>query len=65
MCKMGVDHTKAINETIVSVINSPMKRISSGEAKKILRNCGILDAQNQIKKAYQNIIIKTSSKNND
>ena len=39
MCKMGVDHTKAINETIVSVINSPMKRISSGEAKKILRNC--------------------------
>lgn len=58
MCKMGVDHMKATNETIVSVINSPTKRISSGEAKEILRNCGILDENNRVKDVCWDIIMQ-------
>ncbi len=60
MCGIGVDNMKTINETIVRVATTPNKGITTTEAKAILRNCGILNRDNQIKRVYKNIVFKAN-----
>lgn len=60
MCGMGVDYMETINETIVRVATSPGKKISTAEAVTILKNCGILNKNNQIKGAYKNIVFSNN-----
>ena len=58
MCIIGVDYMRTINETIVRVATSSNKKITATEAKTILRNCGILNKNNQVENAYKNIVFK-------
>lgn len=51
---------------IEDIINSPRwSSISKEEAYEILRKCGILDENNQIIDAYNDIITKTDDSSND
>ena len=56
MSDRSVNDMVAINNTINKIINSPQKDITVSEAKKVLRECGILNGKNQIKPAYKSII---------
>lgn len=60
MCKIGADYMRTVNETIIKVATSPIKKITVTEAKTILRNCGILNKDNQIKGVYKGMILKSS-----
>lgn len=65
MYNIGVDYMKTVNDTILKVATSPDKLITTLEAEYILRNCGILNKNNQIKNVYKDIVLKTSKHNND
>lgn len=60
MHEIGADYMKTVNETIIKVATSPNKKITTAEARTILRNCGILNKNNQIKTVYRAIIINKS-----
>lgn len=60
MCRIGADDMKTINETIIRVATAPNKKITTTEAQNILRNCGILNRDNQIKGVYKNIVFKAN-----
>lgn len=60
MCGIGVDYMETINETITRVATSPGKRISTAEAVTILKNCGILNKNNQIKGVYKDIVFSNN-----
>ncbi len=60
MCKIGADYMRTVNETIIKVATSPIKKITVTEARTILRNCGILNKDNQIKGVYKGMILKSS-----
>lgn len=64
MCRIGVDYMRTTNETIMRIATSPNKSMTTTEAKKILRNCGILNGKNQVNSAYQNMISKSSEASN-
>lgn len=51
--------------TIDKIIESPTKKISKEEAMEVLRSCGILDKNNNIKSAYKNILTKEKDVKND
>lgn len=51
--------------TIDKIIETPTKKPTKEEAKKILRSCGILDNKNNIKSAYKKIITEGSNTQND
>lgn len=50
---------RTVNETIIKVATSPIKKITVTEARTILRNCGILNKDNQIKGVYKDMILKS------
>ena len=60
MCKIGADYMRTVNETIIKVATSPIKKITVTEARTILRNCGILNKDNQIKGVYKGMVLKSS-----
>lgn len=60
MCRIGADDMRTINETITRVATAPNKKITATEAKTILRNCGILNRNNQIRGIYKNIVFKAN-----
>lgn len=52
---------KTVNDTILKVATSPDKLITTLEAEYILRNCGILNKNNQIEPIYKNIILEKTN----
>lgn len=60
MCKIGADYMRTVNETIIRVATTPSKKITVAEAKSILRNCGILNKNYQIKNVYKDILLKSN-----
>lgn len=65
MCRIGADYMKTVNETIIKIATSPGRKITATEAKNILRNCGILNKDNQIKGVYKNIVFEVSDTTNE
>lgn len=59
MYERSVNDMISINNSINKIIHSPQKKISTSEARKILRDCGIFNSKNQIKSAYKGIIIES------
>lgn len=61
MYDRSVKDMVAINNTIDKIINSPQKKITTSEARRILRECGILNRKNEIEPVYKNIIKESAS----
>lgn len=59
MYRTGVDYMQAVNEAIIRVATSPGKKITEAEARGILKDCGIMGKNNQIKSVYKKIIVKS------
>lgn len=51
--------------TIDKIIEAPTKKPSKEEAAKILRSCGILDENNNIKPEFKEILTEGNNKKND
>lgn len=49
----------SLADLIKSTLDNPPKEYTVDEAQKTLRNCGILDENNNITEAYKDIIVKT------
>lgn len=62
MCKRGMKDMVAISTKIDEIIASPSKTPTKEEAVKLLRSCGILNENNNLKKAYKGIVTKVSDK---
>ena len=60
MKKRGEADMAAINHTIGRVINTPSKKITTAEAQKTLRECGVLNSKNQIKRVYKGIVVPSN-----
>lgn len=60
MCKIGVDYMRTVNDTIIKIATSPTKKVTVTEARTILKKCGILNKDNQVKGVYKNIVLNSS-----
>ena len=58
----GLINMVAVTRTLDRIIETSSKTPSRQEAQKVLRSCGILDNQNNIKPAYKKIITGGSSR---
>lgn len=54
----NVKNMVATSIAVDKIIEAKTKKPSKQEAAKILRSCGILDSQNNIKSAHKDIVIK-------
>ena len=51
---------RTVNDTIIKIATSPTKKITTTEARTILKKCGILNKDNQVKGVYKNIVLNSS-----
>lgn len=51
----------ASQNTIDNIIKNSKKDVSEQEAKKILRACGVLNKQNEVKEAYRSIFVRANT----
>lgn len=58
MNKRGMKDMIALNYTINKVIEKPHKKISTSEAKEILKKCGVMTKRDNIKSAYKTILVR-------
>lgn len=54
----GMTERDRIDKTINKIINTPVKTPSRSEAKEILRNCGILNENDEVSRDYKDIFIE-------
>lgn len=55
----------AVISTIDRIIETPSTKPTKEEAEKILRSCGILDRNNNIKPAYRQMLSNESRNKNE
>ena len=53
----------SLADLIKSTLDNPPKEYTVFEAQETLRNCGILDENNNIAEAYKDIIVKAEGLN--
>lgn len=61
----GLREMMEFSLAIDKILETPIKTISKKDAEKLLRSCGILDKNNNLRPAYKDIIIKDSNTKND